>query len=183
MSPPPPPYILEDRTGSLTHTDFDDLYDRIFFHISRAPANGTTTIIYNMNVRGSPHRDGLPFHGQPVVLLKFPPDERLGTITYLDAQQPQTMQNYLRKSAMFGSSLFRKFTASDGREYQWGHHMFDGQEWSCLVAHFDVKPPDARPYDPQVSGNYLTIYEQFFPLTLELLASLMIMRHIKKHHL
>lgn len=31
-----------------------------------------------------------------------------------------------------------------------------------LVAHYDVTPQ----YDPSVSGNYLTIYEDFFPLTL-----------------
>lgn len=35
-----------------------------------------------------------------------------------------------------------------------------------LVAHFDLKPPDVRPYDPNVSGNYLTVYEHFFHLTL-----------------
>ncbi|GLB33142.1 hypothetical protein LshimejAT787_0100270 [Lyophyllum shimeji] len=188
--PPPPPYILEDRTGSLTATDFDDLYDRIFFHIARVPER-PTTMIYSMNIRGSRHRDSLPFNQQPIVVLDFSPDEKLGTISYM--QKPYNislpMHRYLRKTTLFGSSLFRKFVASDGREYKWGHRIFEGQEWSCttmdnhLVAHFDLNPPNVRPYDPNVSGHYLTVYEHFFPLTLELLASLTIMRHIAHHNL
>lgn len=78
-----------------------------------------------------------------------------------------------------------------------------------LVAHYDLKPPDVRAYG--VSGNNLTIYESFIHLSVgewrlamllvdlapnshlssfsaivlpsELLASLIIMRHIAQHNL
>lgn len=99
------PYILEDRTGTLTTTDFDDLYDRIFFHIAR-DSDGTTTKIYNMSVRGSPHRDSLPFNSKPVVALEFAANESLGEIFFM--RNPQIvsipMQNYLRRVGLFGRS-------------------------------------------------------------------------------
>ncbi|KAG6825235.1 hypothetical protein H0H92_004325 [Tricholoma furcatifolium] len=187
------PYILEDRSGSLTLTDFDDLYDRVFFRIAKQP-NGSTTNIYIMHIRGSPHRDSLPFTSRPSVSLEFGASQRLGTITFYRSPQPVAiqMQTYLKKTGIFGSSLIRKFTAFDGTQYQWSHRAVEGQEWTCttsddhLVAHFDVRPQ----YDPSVSGSYLTVYQYFFPLTLglttivqELLATLTIMRHIEAHNL
>ncbi|RDB20264.1 hypothetical protein Hypma_012682 [Hypsizygus marmoreus] len=205
MRGPPPPYILEDRTGSNTATDFDDLYDRIFFRIARVP-DRTTTMIYSMNIRGSRHRDSLPFNQQPIAILDFAQDERLGNISYVQHPHNLTMpmHRYLRKTSLFGASLLRKFTASDGLEYKWGHRVIEGQEWSLhtllsltqavsrpecttmdnyLIAHFDLNPPNVRSYDPSVSGNYLTIYQHSFHLTLELVASLTIMRHIAQHNL
>ncbi|KAF5358768.1 hypothetical protein D9758_008570 [Tetrapyrgos nigripes] len=86
------------------------------------------------------------------------------------------------------SSLFRKFIGSDGREYRWSHRTTPGQEWTLttgtenyLVAHFDLKPPDVRAYD--VSGNTLTVHEAFIHLSVEILATLTIMRHIAQHNL
>jgi len=116
----PPPYILEDRTGQITATDFDDLYDRVFFRIARVPGTvglagtrerpttGTRTMIYRMNIRGSRHRDSLPFTQQPVVILDFSPDERLGNITFVregeeDGSLAVPMQRYLSKTSWFGS--------------------------------------------------------------------------------
>lgn len=101
--PPPPPYILEDRTGLNTATDFDDLYDRIFFRIARVP-DRTTTMIYSMNIRGSRHRDSLPFTREPIVILDFMPDERLGDISYVrrPSNFSMPMQRYLRKTSLFG---------------------------------------------------------------------------------
>ncbi|KAF9457396.1 hypothetical protein BDZ94DRAFT_1273304 [Collybia nuda] len=182
------PYVLEDRTGLNTGSDFDDLYDRIFFRVARLPQK-TTTMIYSMNMRGSRHRDKLPFNQEPVAILDFTPNESLGTISYV--QHPLNfslpMSRYLRKTSIFGGSLLRKFVGSDGREYKWGYRVIEGQEWSCtttdnyLVAHYDLKPPDVRAFD--VTGNNLTIYEHFFHLTLEIIASFTIMRHIAQHNL
>lgn len=73
---------------------------------------------------------------------------------------------------------------------------------NLLVAHYDLKLPGVRTFD--VSGNTLTIYQQFFHLTLgmvpsprsfdllthstlpsesEFLVSLTIMRHIAQYNL
>lgn len=186
--PPIPPYILEDRTGINSASDFDDLYDRIFFHIARPP-HRSTTMIYGMNFRGSRHRDSLPFSQEPIAVLDFAPDNSLGSISYpeLPTKFTMPMNRYLRKMSLFGGSRLRKFVGSDGREYKWGYRVIEGQEWSCttmdnyLVAHYDLKPPGMRTFD--VSGNNLTIYQNFFHLTLEIIASLTIMRHIAQHNL
>ncbi len=68
----PLPYILEDRTGTNTGSDFDDIYDRLFFRVARSPAQ-TATMIYNMHRRASRHRDSLPFTQDPIVVLDFLP--------------------------------------------------------------------------------------------------------------
>lgn len=145
-----PPYILEDRTGINSASDFDDLYDRIFFRIARQPQRTTSTMIYSMNIRGSRHRDSLPFNQHPIAVLDFAPDQSLGTVSFLQPRPKITisMNRYLRKTSLFGGyatsftitwhrltmnllrSLLRKFTASDGKEYKWGHRVIEGQEWS-----------------------------------------------------
>ncbi|KAK0455633.1 uncharacterized protein EV420DRAFT_1272137 [Desarmillaria tabescens] len=185
----PLPYILEDRTGANTGSDFDDIYDRLFFRVARSPSQ-TATMIYNMHRRASRHRDSLPFTQDPIVVLDFLHDESLGTVSFIRpaGRISQAMSKYLRKTSLFASSLSRKFTGSDGREYRWSYRSVDGQEWTCttgaenyLVAHYDLKKPDVRVYG--VSGHTLTIYEAFVHMAVELMTSLTIMRHIAQHNL
>lgn len=123
-------------------------------------------------------------------MLEFGPDESLGNVSWVRSRNNNVtipMNRYLRKLSLFGGSLLRKFMASDGKEYKWGYRIIEGQEWSCttmdnlLVAHYDLKLPGVRTFD--VSGNTLTIYQQFFHLTLEFLVSLTIMRHIAQYNL
>jgi len=189
--PAPLPYAFEDRTGLLTASDFDEIYDRSYFHIAQSPQQreGTVLMIYNMHRRATRHRDLLPLQEEPSVIMEFGAKNALGVITFL--QPPATlsvpMNRYLRKINLFGSSLSRKFMASDGQEYKWLYRSIQGQEWSCmtsndyLVAHYILKPPDVRAYG--VSGNILTIHEASAHLAIEFLASLTIMRHIKEYNL
>ncbi|KAE9408527.1 hypothetical protein BT96DRAFT_873126 [Gymnopus androsaceus JB14] len=184
----PLPYVFEDRTGQLYGSDFDDMYDRLFYRVSREP-HKTVTMLYDMGRRASRHRDSLPFQRQPIAILDFLPDRSLGNICYaVNGNVPIPMNRYLKRTSIFGGSLSRKFTGSDGKDYRWSHRSVQGQEWTCttgtenfIVAHFDLKPADVRVYD--VSGNTLTIYEQFIHLSVEILASLTIMRHIAQHNL
>ena len=88
------------------------------------------------------------------------------------------MSRYLRRSGFFGSSLSRRFTASDGGEYKWEFRTRPGQEWSCVIedtviAHYDIS----------VAGAALIIEDEFANLTVELLTTLLIMRHIEKYNL
>ncbi|TFY66458.1 hypothetical protein EVG20_g4623 [Dentipellis fragilis] len=84
-------------------------------------------------------------------------------------------------------SLFRKFKASDGKEYKWSHRIVADQEWTCLnaenyiVAQYNLKAPDRPAFG--TSGNVLTVYEAYAHLSVELLATLTIMRHIAQHNL
>ncbi|KAJ7661364.1 hypothetical protein DFH06DRAFT_373326 [Mycena polygramma] len=203
------PYTLEDRTGAYTASDFDDIYDRLFFHVATTPqrAGSSAVMIYAMPRRASRHRDSRPVRHAPAAVLEFLADGSLGNVAFAQGggvgrgggggggTLTLPMARYLRKTSLFGRSLSRKFMCSDGREYKWVHRSVEGQEWTCtpasatvtdpshnyLVAHYDLKPADVRAYG--VSGNTLTIYEPFAGLGLELLASFIIMRHIQQYNL
>jgi len=189
--PAPLPFMLEDRTGQITDTDFDDMYHRIFLRVGHLKQykDGSATMIYSMDQRSSRHRDTLPFCRSPSVIIQFGSDNSLGNITFTQpvVTTPVPMTRYLRKLSIFGPSLSRKFIASDGREYRWSYRTVPGQEWSCitpenfLAAHYDLKPPEVRAYG--VSGHVLTVYEVFAHLTIEILASLTVMRHIAQYNL
>ncbi|KAK7444004.1 hypothetical protein VKT23_015401 [Stygiomarasmius scandens] len=184
----PLPYVFEDRTGQLNGSDFDDMYDRLFFRVSRPVPSKPVTMIYDMGRRATRHRDSLPFQRDPIAILEFGPAESLGNITYCTPKStnvPIPMNRYLRRTSLFGRSLSRKFTGSDGREYRWSHRTTPGQEWTLttgtenyLVAHFDLKPPDVWVMD--VSGNTLTVYEAFVHLSV---ATLTVMRHIEQYNI
>ncbi|KAF7300896.1 hypothetical protein MKEN_01315900 [Mycena kentingensis (nom. inval.)] len=193
------PFVLEDRTGAYTSTDFDDIYDRAFFHVVYAPQS-SAVMLYSMNRRASRHRDAhwQPHLHTPAAVLEFAVDGGLGNVSFAPTPSSKgmvlPMARYLRKTSLFGRSLSRKFGCSDGREYKWVQQPRDAlrggtQEWVCtpaendayIVAHYDLKPADVRAYG--VSGNSLTIYEASAHLTLEILASFIIMRHIQQYNL
>lgn len=102
----PLPLTFEDRTSSITNTDFDDMYDRMFFHVARQPGRSTTKI-YEMNIRASRHRSTLPLGRDPIIHLDFQDDESLGTISFF--KPPFTgsipMAKYLKKTSFFGTCV------------------------------------------------------------------------------
>lgn len=115
--PKPLPYVLEDRTGSLTTSDFDDIYDRIFFRVVHSQSStGPVTMIYEMTRRASRHRDSIlqamsPYqqHREPQVLLEFRPDQSLGRVQFYRAATATTpakrstieMGRWLRRYGIF----------------------------------------------------------------------------------
>lgn len=100
----PPPITLEDRTGSLSNNDFDDLYDRMYYyHVNRQPASPVIKI-FRMNHRASRARSLAPLPTQGVVHLEYPLDENLGTITFFEGSMgTMQMSKYLKKLSFFGS--------------------------------------------------------------------------------
>jgi hypothetical protein len=149
----PLPYIFEDRTGAHTSSDFDDIYDRLFFHVATAPqrSGSSAIMLYSMRCRSSRHRDSQPFQHTPSAVLEFLPDGSLGNVSFMQPGGTLTipMVRYLRKTSLFGRyvavklsaatrtltpqydrSLSRKFLCSDGREYKWVNRSVDGQEWT-----------------------------------------------------
>jgi len=187
------PFTFEDRTGQLKGSDYDDIYDRTFIRVAPYPhaSSNATLAIYVMGRRSTRHADMRHLERHPSVVLEFGgPSLGLGTIHFLKppaANVSIPMNNYLRKTALFGGSLSRKFRASDGREYRWLHKTIDDHEWSCLseenyiIAHYDLRPPNVPAYG--VSGNTLTIYEAYSHLCIDIFASLTIMRHISENAL
>ncbi|EJF60006.1 hypothetical protein BD309DRAFT_948763 [Dichomitus squalens] len=182
------PYCLEDRTGHYMGTDFDEIYDRLFLRIARPSpsqvphSSETTLMIYNTGRRSSSHRLSRPPSREPSAILDFGLNGTLGTIWFAESGVSMPIGQYLRKTSMFAGSLSRKFTAMNGEEYRWIHRAVKDYEWSCVdsrdyvVAHYHLKPPEKPAYN--TSGNVLTIYEPFTHLSIEILATLTIMRHL-----
>ncbi|KAH7903394.1 hypothetical protein BJ138DRAFT_154195 [Hygrophoropsis aurantiaca] len=196
MRPHHIPYVLEDRTGVMAMSDFDDIYDRLFLRVTPHPhlsnANNNVWAIYNMERRSSRHSDTRHLDRHPSVILEFGtgPGGGLGTVHFVRppaASLSIPMARYLRKTALFGGSLYRKFTGSDGQEYRWLYKSIEGHEWTCLtddnslVAYYSLRLPSVPAYN--VSGNTLTITEAFAHLSIDLIASLTIMRYIAEHNL
>jgi hypothetical protein len=99
----PLPLTFEDRTAQTTNTDFDEMYDRLFFHVARQPGRATTKI-YQMNSRASRHRSTLPIPNEALIHLDFATDESLGTVSFFKSPLSGSipMSRYLKKTAFFG---------------------------------------------------------------------------------
>lgn len=100
----PLPFTFEDRTAGLSNTDFDDIYDRRFFHVRRAPGSDTTQI-FEMHFPESRHRGNVPSDTEPIIQLDFLPGEQLGTISFMMPPFKNTlhMSDYLKRASFFGS--------------------------------------------------------------------------------
>ncbi|KAF8878852.1 hypothetical protein BD779DRAFT_1612978 [Infundibulicybe gibba] len=175
-------YFLEDKSGKLTASEFVDIHDRLRYSL-RCTANDSTRtayMIYNTTRSAS-------VTTVPLVVLDFGPNNALGNVTFVP-NEPIQMKRYLVKPSTLGSSKIRKFTASNGEEYQWVWRGKGDQEWACtnnsgyLVAYYSLKTPGEPEY-PNSSGCMLTVEEEYGHLACEMLASLLIMRHIAEHNL
>ncbi|KAG1751433.1 uncharacterized protein EDB91DRAFT_1243698 [Suillus paluster] len=173
------PYLLEDKTGKLTGSQFVDINDRLRLTLRCTARESThaTYIIYSASGSDS---------GKPLVALDFGPNNSLGAIAF--GSGPQIPMNSFLESSPIGSAKSRKFTGSDGQQYRWSWRTTQNEEWTCTnasnhhVASYSLKVPGEPEYDHS-SGCVLTIEEAYPHLAAEMLASLMIMRHIVAHNL
>ncbi|KAF7319146.1 hypothetical protein HMN09_00251000 [Mycena chlorophos] len=183
------PYILEDRTGTLSSgSEFVDIHDRL--HLTIRCTAPRSFMLYN-----GPPPTGLacPTLPHPLAAMQFVGGRNsgleLGTISFQGVPLPMRM--YLVKPpgpAVEGRNtrLVRRFVASDGQQYQWSRKVQPNQEWTCtnhrdyIIASYSLKTPGEPEY-PDSSGCILEIAEQFGALAPEILASLWIMRHIADH--
>ncbi|KAH9949096.1 hypothetical protein B0H21DRAFT_169546 [Amylocystis lapponica] len=179
------PYFLEDQTGELTGSEFVDLYNRmrLSFRCTIRDAERASYVVYDMTNRGA-SRTGILV---PLACLNFGANNALGTLKIGDGEYVN-MNDYLSKTTALGSSRTRKFVASDGQEYQWTHTLNNDAEWTCLnsrgyhVASYSLKPAGEPQYSGS-SGCVLTVEESHPHIIGDLLASLLIMRHIAKHNI
>ncbi|THV04389.1 hypothetical protein K435DRAFT_826860 [Dendrothele bispora CBS 962.96] len=176
------PYFLEDKTGKLTGSDFTDIHDRLRLTYRRTTdlsAPHTAYMIYNTSPNSTPGS-----YSSALIALAFGPNNDLGTVSF-SSKVSIPMKKYLMKVSSVGR--IRKFVASDGQEYFWSWRSQSNQEWTCtnvkgyLIAYYSLKTPGEPQYES--SGCSLTVEEAFGHLAPEMLASLMIMRHIHEHNL
>ena len=110
ISGPPSAYFFEDRTGVLTGSDFDEVYDRAFLRVSSTPqrTRNAGLMIYDMGQRSTSigDRDGRHFYREPAIILDFGPKGALGTIHFTRGHVSIPMPQYLRKVSLFGGCAF-----------------------------------------------------------------------------
>ncbi|KAH8115628.1 hypothetical protein DFH11DRAFT_1543106 [Phellopilus nigrolimitatus] len=189
------PYILEDRTGDLGNTEFDELYDRMFFGVSctldtPGRTRGAATLkIYELGSRSSTRGFSTAHFGRdPAVIIDFGPGAALGTILFVEQSMSMPMGHWIRKAGPNTKSVERKFKCSDDQEYRWTHAANAEAEWVCttssgyLAAQYKLRAPEEPKY-PSSSGNMFTVYESYGHIATELLASLTIVRHIHRYNL
>ena len=104
------PYYLEDRSGSYTGSDFDDIYDRLFLRVARPPGSPmdgppAALMIYNVGRRSSSPRDNRPIQREPTVVLEFGQNATLGRISFVGSSTTLPMNQYLKKTSLFGGSV------------------------------------------------------------------------------
>ncbi|KAG1762884.1 hypothetical protein EDD22DRAFT_822936 [Suillus occidentalis] len=171
------PYLLEDKTGKLTGSQFVDINDRLRLTL-RCTARGSTHstyIIYNTTVGTD-----------SVATLNFGSNNSLGTIAF--GSGPQVPMGSFLEPSPNGSAKSRKFIGSDGQQYRWSWRTTEDEEWTCTnasnhhVAAYSLKVPGEPEY-PHSSGCVLIVEEAYPHLAAEMLASLIIMRHIAAHNL
>ncbi|KAJ7627127.1 hypothetical protein FB45DRAFT_1004699 [Roridomyces roridus] len=171
------PYILEDKSGQLTGSEFVDIHERLHLTVRCTQRNSSHTMYMIYNTTPTVFQSTIP---RPLVGLDFGKDNALGTISV--AGVPTPMRKYLTKVSLIGSSKHRRFVGSDGKPYQWARRAQPNQEWTCtnasaqVVASYSLKAPGEPEYS--TSGCILEITEECGHLAPEILASLWIMRHI-----
>ena len=107
---PPSAYFFEDRTGVLTGSDFDEVYDRAFLRVSSTPqrTRNAGLMIYDMGQRSTSigDRDGRHFYREPAIVLDFGPKGALGTVHFAQGSISIPMYQYLRKVSLWGGYVF-----------------------------------------------------------------------------
>jgi hypothetical protein len=90
-------YMLEDKTGLLTGSDFQDVHDRVHLTLKCTQRAQTHTVymIYDRS-RSSVHS-----YNSPLAVLDFGPNNTLGTVSF-KAGVHQSMSQYLVKVSAFG---------------------------------------------------------------------------------
>jgi len=176
------PFIFEDKKGRVHNTELKDVEDRMILRVSseRRSSDGSITLkIHEYGTASSPKTsDG------PSIVLEFGSGGQLGSVWFANQSSSMQMNQWLRSSSR---SVTRRaaasFTCSDSQVYTWIHkpEQEPEAEWACqcqtssVAARYFLKPPS------ETYGNSFTVEEAFAPLVPELLASLIIMRHVQEY--
>ncbi|KII92942.1 hypothetical protein PLICRDRAFT_491592 [Plicaturopsis crispa FD-325 SS-3] len=172
------PYYLEDKTGSLSGTEYADPYGRMRYSVRCTMKDSMRTAYMIYNLGSGSHK--------PLASLEFNSDHSLGMVSFTSGVHIP-MKQYLTKLSTLGSSKARKFIATDGQEYRWTYRVAPNQEWTCtnangyLIAYYSLPIPGEPPHVGS-SGCMLTLEEAYPHLTVDMLVSLTIMRHITAYN-
>ncbi|KAF8634278.1 hypothetical protein AX17_004234 [Amanita inopinata Kibby_2008] len=169
--------LLEDKTGQLTGSEFVDKYNRLSlsYRCTSQDENRVTYSVFDQT-------NGILVAFVPIFMLEFGADNSLGVIHFGPKESLQ-MKKYLTKPSILAGTRTRKFTSRDGNEYTWQYRNSDDFEWTCsnssgeLAAYYRRGGPNRNP------SNMLIVEDKYKDSASELLATLMIMRHIVAHSL
>jgi len=119
--------MLEDRTGQLDGSDFEDVHDRVRLTL-RCTQNAQTHTVYMIYDRTKTAAFNFNY---PLAVLDFGPNGRLGTVSFKTGVHTP-MKQYLIKVSTTSKVHARKFIAQDGQEYQWSWRIKPGEEWTRI---------------------------------------------------
>lgn len=144
------PYILEDKTGSIIASQFDDIHDRMRLYIRPIQRNElhAAYLIYDDS------------HPTQSVCLDFNAKNALGTITIGAGGGHVPMGQFLPRVSGYASfalpitqqlipspsSRNREFRASDGQTYTWSRTCKADREWTVRIisvyfgSRVDIRP-------------------------------------------
>ncbi|KAH9957307.1 hypothetical protein BC827DRAFT_1138204 [Russula dissimulans] len=126
------PFMLEDKSGSLSGSSFVDLYERMCLLLRctrRDPDGASQYRVYDVTFE-QPILAPEATQFLPEATLEYGAAGALGNITIIEpggSSRTQTMSSAPRH---------RKFIASDGQEYSWSWrtNTRENLEWSCVNA-------------------------------------------------
>ncbi|TCD63377.1 hypothetical protein EIP91_005608 [Steccherinum ochraceum] len=157
--------LLNDKVPtSLTDSEFVDMYDRLRLrvHCTLRNADRTVIMIYKSTLSA------------PIACLEFGAGHALGSIK-LTGKDPVHMNDFL--SRVSRSSRVRRFIASDGQTYTWTQESKDSEWEASEIAIHALAHPNVQ------TSAMLAVDEGYTQITGELVATLLIMRHIVKYNL
>jgi len=179
------PLFLEDSTGDFTvPTSFRDLYDRLHLSSTPLPASQSPKGFTNLLVRCSGRQTA-------DCLLTLPSSSKSsdGAMVSYAGGARIPVDSYLRKiKGLSSRSVSRRFTASDAQTYTWSLTQSNPKDsstivWMCHDSQMNVVAEYGR-NDPSVTGSEcaatLTVEEAWSSIVLELLTTLILIRHVTK---
>jgi len=180
------PLFLEDSTGSvMAPTKFSDLYDRLQLSCSPSRRSNQYT---DLTIRCSSGRSTVD-----CILTLPPPGKSLeGAMVSYSGAASIPAESYLRKvKGLSSRSPSRRFTASDAQTYTWSFTQSNLKDastivWMChnsqgsVVAEYAVND---RALTGSQCAAILTVEEAWSSIVLELLTTLILVRHISAQKL
>jgi hypothetical protein len=90
-------YMLEDKSGRLTGSDFEDVHDRVRLSL-KCTQKAQTHAVYMIYDRS---RSAVFNYNTPLAVLDFGPNDALGTVSFKPGDH-MPMKQYLSKVSAFG---------------------------------------------------------------------------------
>src|ERR1700736_5393932 len=140
-------YMLEDKAGQLTGSDYEDIHDRIRLTLKCTQRAQTHTVYMIFDRTGTHVFD----YNNPLAVLEFGPNDTLGTVSFRTGVR-MPMKQYLVKAATFGRYVVETAGITVNLT-SWGLKVDHAQVHSARWARISVEL--AHQTQPGVDGQFI----------------------------